>query len=121
MLFLLSSLPNPDSLFGCKIEFVGGLHVEEVVPVVGVRHDAINTLTEQGVLVLFNAIRLIANGAALCMGRIPLATPQIGVCLVEALLLQTKLIALESQILQVLVKAPSFFSPVSKGITSNVL
>ena len=78
----LLCLPNSDSLLGCEIELVGGLHVEEVVPVVGVRHDSVSALAVQRVIVLFNAIRLIAKGASLCMGHIPLATPQVSVCLI---------------------------------------
>ncbi len=31
--------PDSDSFLGCKIEFVGGLHIEEVVPVVGVHYS----------------------------------------------------------------------------------
>ena len=94
--------PDSDSFLGCEVELIGGLHVEEVVPVVGVRHDAVDTLAEQGVLVLGDAFCRIAKGIILGIICSPFGRPEIGVCLIEALLLQAKLLTGESLFLQVL-------------------
>ena len=77
-------LPDPDTFLGSEIEFVACFDVEEIIPVVSVDHNTIDTLAEQRVDILF--IRSFRISSTL-EGKIgcPLATPEIAACLVELL------------------------------------
>ena len=88
-------LQDPDSFLGGEIEIVACFDVEDIIPVVSVDHDTIDTLAEQRVDILFiRSFRISSTHE----GKIgcALATSEIAACLVESLHLQTTLLTLES-------------------------
>ena len=46
-------LPDPGSFLGGEIELVAWFDAEEIIPVVCVDHDTVETLVEQGVVIFF--------------------------------------------------------------------
>ena len=82
------------------IEFVTWLHIEEVVPSIGVHHHAIDTFTFQAVFILAPTKFVSAEGALLRIKRIVFGLPQMAVGQKETLLLLSQMIAFEALSLQ---------------------
>lgn len=76
------------ALLRFTIEFVAWLHVEEVVPGIGVYHHAIDTFAFQAVYILARTKFISALGELLCIKRIVFGLPQMGIGQIEALLLK---------------------------------
>ena len=61
------------------IGFVTWLHIEEVVPGIGVHHHAIDTFAFQTVYILARTKFISALGEFLCIKRIVFGLPQMGI------------------------------------------
>ena len=76
------------ALLWFTIELVTWLHVEEVVPGIGVHHHAIDTFAFQAVYILARTKFISALGELLSIKRIVFGLPQMGIGQIETLLLK---------------------------------
>ena len=76
------------ALLWFTIELVTWLHVEEIVPSIGVHHHAIDTFAFQAVYILARTKFISALGELLCIKRIVFGLPQMGIGQIETLLLK---------------------------------
>ena len=77
-------LPDLGSFLGGEIELVAWFDAEEIIPVVCVDHDTVETLAEQGVVIFFFWSSRISSTLEGMIGC-PLATPVIAASLYTVL------------------------------------